>query len=52
MGLRQLPRKSLAGSIELMGCKFVQVYGLTETTGGVPFSEQMIMIRVVPEPIC
>ena len=34
-GASPITEEVLAGSMELMGCKFVQVYGLTETTGGV-----------------
>jgi len=34
-GASPITEEVLAGSMSLMGCKFVQAYGLTETTGGV-----------------
>jgi len=34
-GASPISERVLVGSMELFGCKFIQAYGLTETTGGV-----------------
>ena len=36
-GASPISEEVLAGSLKLLGCKFFQVYGLTETTGAITF---------------